>query len=326
MANNPLFQFEDAKREKCKASIMIQGLSGRGKSGLALLIAYHLSNKRWDKVFDIDTENGSIKLFSDIPSSEGMNFTGFKIGNFTKDLGYSPSNYLAFRESAIDAGAEVVIEDSITHAWMYKGGVLDLLADAKKKDSRYAKDSYAAWGEETVAQEKLKLFDLLRDHRVHVITTVRVKERLEYDADESGKKKLISLGETQIMQADTKFEPDLVLEMVRPGSAIGGKLIPPRARVIKSRYAIFSMDEEYDFTPEILEQLRQYLEEGTSPEELLEKQRLSYIEGMKEYLDAHPNAVAIWQVLKKDAGYEKTALDDIPLDSLKRLFVQLTLD
>lgn len=43
------------------------------------------------------------------------------------------SNYLAFRESAIDAGAEVVIEDSITHAWMYKGGVLDLLADAKKR-------------------------------------------------------------------------------------------------------------------------------------------------------------------------------------------------
>ena len=184
---NPIFQFEEAKREKCKASIMIQGLSGRGKSGLALLIAYHLANKDFSKVYDIDTENGSIKLFSDIPSSEGHLFTGFKIGNFTPDIGYKPSNYLAFKETAIVAGAQVVIEDSITHAWMYKGGVLDLLAEAKKKDSRYSKDSYAAWGEETVAAEKLKLFDLLRDHRVHVITTVRVKERLEYEKDDNGK-------------------------------------------------------------------------------------------------------------------------------------------
>lgn len=324
---NPIFHFEEAKRAQCKASIMIQGLSGNGKSGLALLIGKHLAKGDFSKVAAIDTENGSLKLFSDIPTSEGGRFEKFKIGNFTPDIGYKPSNYLAFRESAISNGAEVVIEDSITHAWMYKGGILDLLAEAKKKDARYAKDSYAAWGEETVAKEKLLLFELLRDYRVHMISTVRVKERLEYVPDtQTGKNKMESLGETQIMQADTKYEPDLVLEMIRAGSAVGGKFVHPKARIIKSRYAIFTKDEEYEFTPELLEQLRLYLEEGTSPEELLELQRLSYVEGVAEYLDEHPAAIPVWKVLKKDSGHDKTELKDLPLDVLKLLFIKLTID
>lgn len=323
---NPVFSFEEAKREQCKASIMIEGLSGRGKSGLALLLGFYLAGEKWEDVFDIDTENGSVKLFSDIDASNGGTFGKFQVGNFTPDIGYRPSNYLAFREAAIQAGAKVVIEDSISHAWMYKGGVLDLLNDAKKNNKRYERDSYAAWSDETVAQEKLALFALLRDHRVHVITTVRVKEKLEYGTDENGKSKMISLGDQQIMQGDTKYEPDLVLSMVRAGRNSSGKIIHPRATVIKSRYAILAEGETYDFTPELMRQLREYLEEGVSPQELLEAQRISYINGVKEYLDAHENARPIWTVLKKDAGFGDTKLDDLPLEALKELFIKLTLD
>jgi hypothetical protein len=311
---NPTFNFEEAKRIACKASILIEGLSGRGKSGLALLIAKGLT-KDWTKVFAIDTENKSLNLFTGLPASSGEKFEHFNIGQLTKDVGYKPSNYLAFRESAIRAGAEAVIEDSISHAWQYEGGVLDIVT---KKQSNM-KNQYAAWGDSEVVKEKNELLALIRDDRVHVISTVRVKEKHEIVDG-----KPVSIGEQQIQQADLKYEPDLVLHMIRPGKKTSTMLEHPVAKVIKSRYAIFEVDQEYEFTPELIEQLRLYLEEGEDPAIILEKQREEYVTAVKAYLDEHKNAEPVWKVLKDDAGYKDTKLEDMPLDVVKSLYINLT--
>lgn len=322
--SNPLFKFEEAKRVACKASIMIEGLTGKGKSGLALALGYVLSGNDWAKVFDIDTENKSARLFRDIGCSTGTTYGPFKVGELTPDVGFKPTNYIAYREEAIKLGASVVIEDSISHAWQYKGGILDMVADLKKTNQRYQKDAYAAWGDDEVVKEKNELLQLIRDPRVHIITTVRVKEKMEYIYDEQKKSNVLqSLGEQQLQQADLKYEPDLVLHMLRPGKNRGGQIIHPKVKVIKSRYAIFDEGAEYDMTPELMLQLKQYLEEGVSPEELLEKQRLDYVQAVKEHLDAKPGAKPIWDVLKKDVGHEKTKLADMPLDVLKSLFIKL---
>lgn len=311
---NPIFSFEEAKRVACKASILIEGLSGRGKSGLALLLAKGLT-KDWTKVFAIDTENKSLNLFTDLPASTGEKFEKFNIGQLTKDVGYKPSNYLAFREAAIRAGAEAVVEDSISHAWQYQGGVLDIVT----KKQATVKNQYAAWGDDEVVKEKNELLSLIRDDRVHVIATVRVKEKHEIVDG-----KPVSIGEQQIQQADLKYEPDLVLHMVSPGKKTSTMTEHPRALVVKSRYAIFEVDQEYEFTPELIEQLRQYLEEGEDPAKLLEKQRQEYIAVIKTYLDEHPNAVPVWKVLKENAGHKDTKLEDIPLDVIKSLYISLT--
>lgn len=323
---NPLFQFEEATREQSKASILIEGLSGKGKSGLALILGYFLAGKDWSKVFDIDTENNSVNLFVDVPASIGDKFKGFKHGKFTPDLKYKPSNYSAFKEAALNSGASVVINDSISHAWTYEGGILDMVANLKKTNKRYERDSYAAWGDDSIVEEKQRLFQLFRDHRCHIISTVRVKEKMEYDKDANGKTILTSLGEQEIMQADVKYEPDLVLHMISPGRAVDNEVQHPKARVVKSRYAILKEGEVYEFTPSLCQDIADYLEQGTSPEEILEKQRLEYIEGITNYLDTHSNAVAIWKVLKKDAGFEETPLTEMPLNILKPLFIKLTVD
>lgn len=323
--NSPMFKFEEAQRVQCKASIMIEGLPGKGKTGLALLIGYYLSGQDWSKVFHIDTENKSANLFVDIPASDGQKFGHFKVGQLTSDIGFKPSNFLAFREAAINAGANVVIEDSISHAWQYKGGVLDLLNDAKAKDSRYAKDSYAAWGDPTVVKEKNELLNLIRDHRTHVITTVRVKEKMEYIMGDDGKMKLQSLGEQQIQQADLKYEPDLVLQMQSPGSNKSSNIKHPVALCTKSRYAIFEEGQEYEFTPELLKQLKDYLEEGVDPETLLVQQKEEYINAVTEYLKTHSAAKVVWNELKKQEGYPETKLKDLPLDVIKRLYVKVTM-
>lgn len=323
--NNPIFGFKKAKREQCKASILIEGLTGSGKSGLALILGQALAHNNYAKVFDIDTENGSIPLFSGIKSTAGGTFDDFQIANFTPDIGYKPSNYLLFRQAAIDNGAEVVINDSISHAWSYKGGVLDILNDIKAKGTQ--KNDWAAWGAPEVVKEKNLLFSLLRDNKVHVISTVRVKEKLEtvYNADK-GKNEIQSLGEQEIMQADIKYEPDLVLHMIKPGSITSSNITYPTATVVKSRYAILEKGQVYEFTPSLCEQLRKYLEEGTSPEEILAEQHVEYVKAVNEYLKGNKTKATIWKVMIKDAGYADKKAAEIPLDTLKNLYIQLTVD
>ena len=317
--SNVQFTFSEVTREKAKAAIQIQGLSGRGKTGLALLIAYALTGD-WTKVFAVDTENKSMSLYQGLKDPSGNTYEKFKVGQLTPDIGYKPSNYLAFRDAAIEQNAEAVVFDSVSHAWQYKGGVLDLVAQAKSKSTRYQKDQYAAWGDEEVVKEKNELLELIRSDKVHMITTVRVKEKMEYDKDESGKTVLVSLGEQQIQQADLKYEPDLVLEMVSPGSDTAY----PCAKVLKTRYAFLKLNETYTFDASLLMQLKQYLDEGVDPEVLLEKQRTEYVSAIKDILDSKPNLKAIWDVMKADAGFKGTKLTDLPLDMVKQSYIKLT--
>ena len=327
----PIANFTRLTREECKASIMIEGLTGKGKSGLALMLAYGLTGgfadtpveNAWDKIFSIDTENRSLNLFIGIPASWGGTFGQFFGAQLTSEDGYAPSNYLYLREAAIKAGADVVISDSITHMWTAKGGVLDVVNEAKNHNPRL--DNYRVWGLPEVTAEKQALIDVIRDHRCHVITTVRVKEKfdMQYNADKQ-KNEVVSIGEQQLQQEGLKYEPDLVLHMETPGS--GNLMKNPRATVIKCRYAIFTEGETYEFTPQLCEQLRQYLAEGVSIEELLEQQRQDYIAAIKEVLDTNASAKTIWNVLKEDAGVKDTKLTEISLPILKQLYSQIIAD
>jgi len=316
-------QVRKAQRLACKASIMLEGLTGTGKSGTALLIAYYLAGENWDKVGHIDTENRSADLFVNTPCSNGKIFDQFLVCSLDKIVGFSPSNFLIAKDALLEAGALAIVKDSISHSWQYDGGILDIVNKAKTKNAHYSKDKYAVWGDPEVMREKLNLMSLIRDPNAHIITTVRVKEKMEYSTDDEGKTIIKSLGDQQIQQADLKYEPDLVLHTISPGANEDGKITHPRVRVVKSRYAIFRKDEEYDLTPKILRQLKAYLEEGADPVVLLEQQRQDYIKAVTEYLDTNKSAVAIWTVLKKDAGFENTKLTDMPLDILKKLYVTL---
>lgn len=321
-------------REACKASIMIEGLTGKGKSGLAIMLAYALEGgfkegatdaeraAAWQRVFAIDAENRSLNLFIGIPASWGGTYGQFYGAQLSSEDGYAPSNYLALREAAIEAGAGTVIKDSITHMWTAKGGVLDLVNDIKNANPRM--DNYRVWGTPEVSAEKQRLIDTIRDHRVHVITTVRVKEKYElrYNEDKRSNE-VVSLGEQQLQQEGLKYEPDLVLHMISPGSAKENHMKHPVARVIKSRYAVLTEGEEYEFTPQLCEQIRAYLNDGVDPETLLDQQRQDYVQAIKEILDNNSSAKAIWNVLKTDAGVGDCKLTEIPLTVLKGLYSQI---
>ena len=310
-------KFRKATRQKLKAAIMIEGLQGSGKSGLALLLAKALTNN-WDNIYAIDTENKSLDLFQGIKMNTGESFGEFNKVDLTMEEGYAPSNYLALRDEAIKAGAEVIVMDSISHMWNRKGGLLDSVAEAQAAGL----DNYRSWGTDKNRKEKELLSDLVRCSDAHVITTVRTKEKFSMEFDETkGRNKVVSLGEQQIQQDGLKYEPDLVLRMISPGNMDGTN---PVVEVIKSRYAILRTGEEYEITTELLVQLRQYLEEGIDPEEIFKQQKEQLIKSIKEYCNTTTRK-SVWNSLKESAGFGGK-LEDMPLDMMKALYAKLIQD
>ena len=312
MANPALekvFQFRDATRAQAKACIVIQGLSGKGKSGLALAIGHALANKDWSKVYAVDTENKSLDLFEGLQLHTGDKIAPFKKLDLLPSHGYAPSNYLMCKANAIKAGGEVFIADSITHMWQMTGGILQRVTALEKANSKVNK--FTAWGTDEIVDEKNAIYDVVRDSNIHVISTVRIKEKHEFVGGE-----VKSLGEQQIFMPDFKYEPDLVLDMVRAGNPNG---TTPAARVVKSRYAIFIEGETYDFTEGLISQLVAYLAEGADPAVLKEEQRQELIVAVTELLDNDSSKATMFPILKEQLGVKDVALTDLPLDVIRTL-------
>lgn len=307
--------WRDAERQQCKASIVIEGLSGSGKSGLALFIAYILSGKQWDKVYDLDTENKSLDLFNGVTLHNGETIGKFRKFDLLPTHGYAPTNYVKCKESAKNAGAEVFVQDSITHMWTSEGGVLGLVSEAKAND-KYM-DNYRVWGLPRIVEQKNAIFKTIRDADVHVISTVRVKEKYEYVTGIDGKNSLQSVGEQELQMPGLNYEPDLVLHMVSPGTSSGE---PPVARVIKTRYTIFNKGEQYRFTEALVMQLKQYLEEGVDPSILREEQRVEYVNTVTSLLDNNTSSQAILPAIKEQLGCKDVPLKDMKLEQLQQLY------
>lgn len=304
--------FTEVTRAQSKASIVVEGLSGRGKSGLALLLAYYLGGENWGDVYALDTENRSLNLFEGIQAHTGITYGKFKWFNLHRTHGFKPSNYVAAKKAAIEAGAKAFVQDSISHAWTGPGGVLQLV---NQKTNTTNKNNYTAWGEAEVVFEKDNIYEMIRDPEVHIISTVRMKEK---HAFEDGK--IVSLGEQQIQMPDLKYEPDLVLEMIEPGTSMGR---PPKARVTKSRYAIFFPGEIYEFNVDTMRQLRDYLNEGADPGELMEMQRQEFIKEIKYILDSSESKRTVYQIYKTEYGVADRPLDELPLDVVRKLLSRI---
>lgn len=307
-------EFNEVTRAQSKASIVIQGLSGRGKSGLALMIAYVLADNDWSKVYAGDTENRSLNLFEGLATHTGDKFGKFKKFDLLRIHGYKPSHYIAMKEAAIQNGAKAFIQDSISHAWNGPGGVLQMVSN--KEAASKSLNKYSAWGDPEVMYEKDSIFEMIRDPEVHMISTVRVKEKFDLVTGEGVK----SRGEQQIQMPDLKYEPDLVLDMMQAGTTTGRA---PVAKIIKSRYAIFAEGETYEFTNEVLEQLRDYLAEGADPAEIMEQQRQEFIATIKSILDSSTSKKTVWTIYKDELGVADVQLEDMSLEIVRKLLSRI---
>lgn len=179
-----------AVRQKMKVPIMLMGASGSGKTVGALLIAKGIvwqmfpdlsDDEKWEKIAVIDTEHGRSTLYA------GMAIKEQEIGSFLHyDLSkpYTPQRYKdAFMECK-QAGCEVIIVDSITHAWSGEGGVLDKVNALGGKFSDWNK----------VKPDENTLLSMFLDTDVHVIACVRSKQGYELTTLDTGKLQIEKVG------------------------------------------------------------------------------------------------------------------------------------
>ena len=102
--------FKKAERRQAKLKIAITGPSGSGKTYSALSIATGLGKK----IALVDTENYSASLYSD----------RFEFDVLALEPPYTVAKYNVAIQEAQKAGYEVLIIDSISHAWAGDGGLL----------------------------------------------------------------------------------------------------------------------------------------------------------------------------------------------------------
>lgn len=204
-----------AKRHKLKVPILLMGASGSGKTVSSLLIAKGILNKmfpdledeaRWEKLAVIDTEHGRSEMYCD--STIGDTHIGsFNIYDLSKP--YTAQRYVQAFNECKQAGCEVVIIDSITHAWSGEGGILD-------KVNKFG-GQFQAWNKvKPDEQDFLKLFF---DTDVHVIATARSKQGYEVTRSETGKVNIEKVGLRPDQKDGLDYEFAIVFQLYKDHSA-----------------------------------------------------------------------------------------------------------
>lgn len=149
-------QFTPAKKYQARLRLALSGPSGSGKTYSALAIG----SKLGDRIALIDTEHGSASLYAD-------RFEFDTLGLET----YHPQKYIDAINAAAAAGYDVLIIDSLTHAWSGKEGALEQVDKAKTRSQ--SNNSFVAWKDVTPLQNRL--YETILGAPMHIIVTLRSK-------------------------------------------------------------------------------------------------------------------------------------------------------
>ena len=203
--------FRPAKRSKAKLRLALTGPAGSGKTASALLIARGLTDS-WERIGMVDTEAGSGELYV------GSKMGDTKIGSYNVlplEAPYTPSRYIEAVKLAEEAGLDVLIIDSLSHAWEGEGGVLEMhdLATMASK----SQNSYFAWRD--VTPQHKALIDKILTSKIHIIATMRTKT--EYVLGEKNTPHKVGLA--PIQRAGTDYEFGVVFELSQQHVAIATK-------------------------------------------------------------------------------------------------------
>lgn len=180
--------FKKAVRSQAKLRLALLGPSGSGKTYTALSIAKHLGQR----VAVIDTERGSASLYAG------------SVADFDvlEPESFSPATYVKAIKDAEKEGYDVIVIDSLTHAWSGKGGALEMVDHAAKRSS--SANTYMAWRD--VTPEHNALVDAMVSCKAHLITTIRVKTAYELQENDRGKKVPVKIGLEPIQRGGLEYE------------------------------------------------------------------------------------------------------------------------
>lgn len=186
--------FKKATKEQSKLRLAIMGPSGSGKTFTSLEIAKELGNK----IAVIDSERGSASKYAD----------QFSFDTCDMDT-HAPKAYVSLMREAEKAGYDVIVIDSLSHAWSGKDGALEQVDKAAKRSS--SGNSFSAWRE--VTPEHNALIDAILTSKAHVICTMRTKQEYVVEENERGKKAPKKIGMAPVQREGVEYEFDVIADM-----------------------------------------------------------------------------------------------------------------
>jgi hypothetical protein len=196
--------FRKATRARLKLRMAVDGPSGSGKSVTALRFAFALARaeaaKRNDgkpgRIAAINTEHGGLELYT------GEVFDGD--GPFDFDVrtltSFPPTAFTSAINDAGRDGYDVVVIDSLSHAWEGKEGALEQVSKSG------AKNSYTAWKD--VTPQHRAMIDAILQSPCHVICTMRSKTEYVLE-DVDGKKVPRKLALAPVQRSGMEYEFDI---------------------------------------------------------------------------------------------------------------------
>ncbi len=177
--------FKKATKSNLKIRLALSGASGSGKTYSALSIASNLGNR----IALIDTERGSASKYADL-----FNFDTCELTN------HHPAKYIEAIRQAEDMGYDIIIIDSLTHAWF--------------SELELAGGRFDGWAK--VRPLERKLIDAMIGSKCHIIATMRSKT--EWLIEENQKKGKSSyspkkIGTSPIQASGVEYEFDVAGEL-----------------------------------------------------------------------------------------------------------------
>ena len=199
--------FKKAVKHESKLRLAIAGPSGSGKTYTALAVGTALG-----KVAFADTEHGSASKYADLFDFDVVNI----------QPPFHPDKFVEVIKQAAAMGYDVVILDSLTHAWNGSGGLLEVVDEIAKRMKTV--NTFAAWKDATPIQNRL--VDSIVTAPIHVIATMRSKQEYVLEqVEQNGRKVNIprKLGMAPIQRDGLEYEFDVYLDMDIDNNAIVAK-------------------------------------------------------------------------------------------------------
>jgi len=236
MENN--FQFTKAERHKAKARIALCAPAGGGKTHSALLLAKGMGGT----IALIDTENGSAEMEAGKPGIPDYDV-------LTITAPFSPLKYIQAIQAAEKQGYNIIIIDSLSHAWAGSGGLLDI--KDKITASSASKNSYTAWRDITPMHNQL--VDAMLQSSANIIATMRSKTEYTMDKDDTGRTAIKKLGLAPVQREGMDYEFTIVFDIDQQKHY---------ATSSKDRTSLFPTDRIFIITEETGQEIKNWLEAG----------------------------------------------------------------
>lgn len=291
--------FKKAERKLAKLRLGICGPSGSGKTWSSLLLATGISTK----IALLDTERRGHLYAKDFD---------FDIEEL--DAPYSPDRYIEKIKLAEKEGYEVLIIDSLSHAWVGDGGVLSIV---DKSGDTFTK----GWKIATPKQNAL--IDTIITSKMHIIVTMRSKTEYVLEANEKGKMAPRKVGLAPVQRDGLEYEFTMFMDMNEK-----------MAHVTKDNTNLYN-HEYVQPSLEMGEKILEWLLDGRTKEEIAEQERLekeavndklidaenilkkshdlgqlrlAFVEAVRKYPDLQDNITPIATRIKESFQFQDIAL------------------